>query len=145
MFGFVIAPGLAKLSPASSGEFFMKVAPRVVRFFQAVAGSTILFGALLAYVGISNGDFPGMAWSTTWGESITIGLSLGIVAFLVGELAAVPSLQKVIRIIGEMQKSGQHGASEELGKALMRAKTTATATVLLLVLTFVFMIAAGFY
>ena len=60
MFGFVIAPAFSQLSPASSGEFFLKISSRVIKFFQIVAGSTIIFGALLAYTGISKGDFPGI-------------------------------------------------------------------------------------
>ena len=123
----------------------MKIAPKVMRFFQIVAGSTVLFGALLAYVGISNGDFPGLAWSTNWGVGITVGLSLGLIAFLVGELMAVPALGKVVKIIGEMQRTGQHGPPEGLGKALARARVTATVTVVLLIATLVFMITAGFY
>ncbi len=145
MFGFVVGPALPKLSPASSGEFFVKIAPRVIRYFQVVAGSTILFGVLLAYTGITEGDFPGLTWSTSWGVSITIGLSIGLLAFLIGEFVAVPALQKVVKIIAGMQGANQHGPPPELGKALTRARLTATATVALLILTLVFMIAAGFY
>jgi uncharacterized membrane protein len=47
MFAFVVGPALAKLSPPSSGEFLVKVVPRVVLFFQISAGTTILFGVLL--------------------------------------------------------------------------------------------------
>ncbi len=145
LFGFVVGPALPKLSPASSAEFFVRVAPRIGRFFQIMAGSTVLFGALLAYVGVSNGDFPGLSPSTSWGLSIMIGLSLGIVAFVVGEFLAVPALGKVVRIFSGMQASGQREPPAELGKAIGRARLTATATVGLLILTLVFMVAAGFY
>ncbi len=145
LFGFVVGPAIPKLSTVSSAEFFVRVAPRIARFFQIMAGSTILFGALLAYTGVSNGDFPGLSPSTTWGLSIMIGLSLGVVAFVVGELLAVPALNRVIRIFSEMQTSGQREPPAELGKAIGRARFTATATVGLLILTLVFMVAAGFY
>ena len=145
MFGFVIAPALANLSPASSGEFFVKIAPRVIRFFQIAAGSTVLFGVLLVYAGISNGDFPGLSPSTTWGLSLTVGLVIGFVAFLIAEFMAVPALRKVIRIISGMQTGGQQGGPEELGRALRRARLTASTAVVLLIITLVFMIAAGFY
>lgn len=145
MFGMVIAPALAKLSPGSSGEFFLKIGPRVVRFFQIVAGSTVLFGVLLAYVGISNGDFPGISWSTTWGVSITMGIAFGAAAFVVAELLAVPALNRVVKVIAGMQGGAQQGPPTELMKALARAKLTANAALGLLVLAFVFMITAGFY
>ncbi len=145
MFGFIIGPALPKLSPASSGEFFVKVAPRIVRFFQIAAGSTILFGALLAYTGISNGDFPGLSLSTTWGLSLTIGLVLGLVTFLIGELVAIPELNRVVKIIRGMQAGGASGSPEDLNRALRRARLTGNATVVLLLLTLVFMIGAGFY
>jgi uncharacterized membrane protein len=145
MFGFVVAPALSKLSPASSGEFFMKIVPRVARFFQIVAGSTVLFGVLLLYTGISNGDFSGLTLSSTWGLSIVIGLSLGFIAFLVSEFVAVPPLRKAIRIITEMHASGQQEPPPELQKTLKRAGLLANVTVTLLILAVVFMVSAGFY
>ncbi len=54
MFVFVVGPALAKLSPPSSAEFLVNVAPRVARFFQISAASTILFGALLLVDGNGN-------------------------------------------------------------------------------------------
>ena len=145
LFGFVVAPALSKLSPMSSGEFFLKVVPRVITYFQVMAGSTILFGVLLTYTGISNNDFPGLAPSTTWGLSMTVGLALGLVAFVVGEFLAVPSLNRVVKTIRRIQEAGQKEPTAELGIAIDRARLTATATVILLILTLVFMIAAGFY
>ncbi|MDE1857963.1 MAG: hypothetical protein KGI26_02690 [Thaumarchaeota archaeon] len=144
-FGFVIAPGMAKLSQAGSAEFFLKIAPRVVRFFEITSGMTVLFGALLAYVGISNGDFPGLAWGTSWGVAISVGIALGLTSFLVGLAMVGPSLKRVVAIIGEMQSGEQQGSQEKLGKALKRTRISATADVFLLILALVFMIAAGFY
>lgn len=145
MFGVVVAPGLAKLSPGSSGEFFVKIVPRVIRYFQSLAGSTILFGVLLLYVGVNNGDFPAFTASSAWGLSVMIGLGLGFVAFLISEFVAVPPLKKAIRIITEMQQSDQHQPNPELPKTLKRAALTANTTVVLLILTLVFMVSAGFY
>lgn len=145
MFAVIVAPALAKLSLASSGEFFVKVVPRVARFFQIVAGTTILFGIPLMHVGISNGGFPGLDLSTKWGLSMTIGLSIGVAAFLISELLAVPPLLKVVKMIKEMQASGQHQTPAELPKTLRRASLTANTAVILVVLTLVFMVSAGFY
>ncbi|MDA4127237.1 MAG: hypothetical protein OK452_08575, partial [Thaumarchaeota archaeon] len=72
MFAFVVGPALAKLSPSSSGEFLLNVAPRVARFFQIIAGSTVLFGVLLLY---SMGGFDLLSLSTFYGLDITVGLS----------------------------------------------------------------------
>ncbi|HMD78839.1 MAG TPA: hypothetical protein VKF39_02530, partial [Nitrososphaerales archaeon] len=127
------------------GEFFMKIVPRVARFFQIVAGSTVLFGALLLYTGISNGDFSGLTLASTWGLSISIGLSFGLVAFLISEFAAVPPLKKAIRIITEMHGSGQQKPPPELQETLKRAALLANVTVALLVLALIFMVSAGFY
>jgi hypothetical protein len=142
MFAFVIGPALAKLSPSSSGEFLVKVVPRVVRFFQMFAGSTILFGVLLLY---SLGSMPLLNPSTFYGADLTIGLSIGLVAFLISEFVAVPTQVKAIKMVMEMQASGQHQPPAEFPKTLRRASMTATLAVLLLILASVFMVAAGFY
>ncbi len=145
MFAFVVGPALAKLSPPSSGEFLVKVAPRVARFFQIMAGSTILFGVLLLYSLDPNGGFRILSLSSSFGLNLTIGLSIGLIAFLISDFVAVPPLLKAVRIIREMQASGQHEPPAEFPKTLRRATITANLTVLLLILTSVFMVAAGFY
>ncbi|MDA4124222.1 MAG: hypothetical protein OK438_02035 [Thaumarchaeota archaeon] len=142
MFAFVVGPALAKLSPPSSGEFLVKVVPRVVRFFQIFAGTTILFGVLLLY---SLGSLPLLDPSTSYGVNLSIGLSIGFVAFLISEFVSVPIQVKAINMIKEMQASGQHQPPADFPKTLKRASDTATLTVLLLVLASVFMVAAGFY
>lgn len=145
LFAFVIAPSLAKISPPSSGEFFVKIVPRVSTYFRIVAGTTVLFGLLLIYTGISNGDFPAFSLSSTWGASITIGLSFGLIAFLNSEFVAQLPLRKVIRLIKEMQASGKHEPPAELPKTIKKASLTANATVMLLIVTLIFMVSAGFY
>jgi uncharacterized membrane protein len=142
LFAFVIGPALAKLSPSSSGEFLVKVVPGVARFFQMVAGSTILFGLLLVY---NLGGFGVLSLSSSFDVNITIGLSIGFIAFLISEFVAIPIQLKAIKMVREMQASGQHQPPAEFPKTLNRARVTATLTVILLILTSVFMIAAGFY
>jgi hypothetical protein len=142
MFAFVVGPALAKLSPSSSGEFLLKVVPRVVRFFQIFAGTTILFGVLLLY---NLGSMPLLNPSTFYGADLTIGLSIGFIAFLVSEFVSVPIQLRAVRMVKEMQASGQHQPPAEFPKTLKRASNTATLTVLLLILASVFMVAAGFY
>ncbi len=145
MFAVVVAPALEKLSAPSSGEFFVKVVPRVARFFQIVAGSTVLLGVLLLYGMDPNGGFRILSLSSSLGFNLTIGLSIGFVAFLMSEFVAVPPLFRAIRIIKETQASSQQQPPEELRRTLRRAAIAADLTVSLLVLTSVFMVAAGFY
>jgi uncharacterized membrane protein len=142
MFGFVIAPTLSKFSPPASGEFLVKVGPRVARFFQVIAGTTILFGALLLY---NLGGFGLLTPSNTYGIELTIGVTFALIAFVVSEFFGVPPLLKAVRLIREMQSAGRHEPPAELPKALRVAAATATLTVVLLILTSVFMVAAGFY
>lgn len=145
MFAMVVAPALSKLSPASSGEFFVKVVPGIARFFQITAGTTVLFGVLLLYAGMSNGDFGALTLSSNWGVSVFLGLAIGFVAFLIAEFAAVPTFKKAVKLIKEMQASGQHEPPAELPKTIRRASLMARATVGLLFLASVFMVSAGFY
>ena len=142
LFGFVIAPGLAKVSPSGSGEFLVMIAPRVGLFFQIIAGLTILFGALLLY---NVGGFGLLTLSTTYGLNLSIGVTLALVAFVVSEFIAVPTLFKAIRMIKAMQASGAHQPPAEFPRAMKIANGTAMLTVILLILTSVFMVGAGFY
>jgi uncharacterized membrane protein len=145
MFALVVGPGLAKLSPPSSGEFLVKVVPRVVRFFQITAGTTILFGVLFLY-SYTKGDISDfLSFSTHFGLYLTIGLSLGLIAFLISEFVAVPIQLKAVRMIKEMQAAGQHQPPPDLPKTLKLAANLATLTVVLLILTSIFMVASGFY
>jgi len=120
----------------------VKVAPRVALFFQIMAGSTVLFGVLLLY---SMGGFDLLSLSTFYGLDITIGLSIAFITFLISEFIAVPPLLKAVRMLREMQASGQHQPPAEFPKTLKRATNTANLTVYLLIATSVFMVAAGFY
>ena len=142
MFGLVVAPALSKLSPMASGEFLVKVGPRVGRFFQAFAGLTVLFGALLLY---NIGGFGLLNPSTTYGLELSIGVTFALAAFVVSEFFSVPPLLKAVRLIKEAQSSGTHGPPPGLAKALKTAQLTAVLTLLLLMLTLVFMVGAGFY
>ena len=142
MFGFVIAPALSKLSPSSSGEFFVKIGPRIAVFFQVIAGTTILFGALLLY---NLGGFGLLTPSNTYGIELMIGVTFALIAFVVSEFFGVPPLLKAVRLIREMQSSERHEPPADLPRTLRIAALTATLTVALLILTSIFMVAAGFY
>jgi uncharacterized membrane protein len=142
MFGMVIVPTLSRFSPAASGEFLVRVGPRVGRFFQVVAGSTILFGVLLLY---NIGGFGLLDPSTTYGIELSIGITFALVAFVISEFFAVPPILKAVRLIQEMQKSGGHEPPAELPRTLKIAGITAMTTLVFLLLASAFMVAAGFY
>jgi len=142
MFAFVVGPALSKLSPASSGEFLVKVVPRVVLFFQLFAGLTILFGVLLLY---NLGGLGLLTLSNSYGLDLTIGASFAIVAFVESEFVAVPIQLRAVRMIREMVAAGQHQPPAAFPKTLRLATITATLTVVLLLLALTFMIGAGFY
>jgi hypothetical protein len=142
MFGFVIAPALARLSPQSSGEFFLKIVPRVARFFQVVPALTLIFGVLLLY---NLGGASLLDPSTSYGVDLSAGMGFAILAFLISEIVAVPPLLKTVRIIQGMRDSGAHEPPAELSRTLRIASISAIAAFVLLLVTSVFMVAAGFY
>jgi uncharacterized membrane protein len=143
MFAFVVGPELKNLSPASSGEFLVKVIPGVIRFFQTASRTTILFGILLLYK-FSNGDFGILSFGTSFGAVLTVGVSLGFIAFLISEFVAVPAQMKAVRMIKEMLASGQHQPPADFPKTLKVGTDLSTLVVFLVILASVFMVASGF-
>jgi uncharacterized membrane protein len=142
LFGFVIAPALEKLSPASRGEFMLKVVPGIARFFQAIAGLTVLFGALLLY----NMGGPGLLNpSTFYGLDLTVGVTFALLAFLESEFIAVPILLRAVRMVREMVASGAHEPPPEFLRTMRLVKLTAFLSLVLLLLTSICMVGAGFY
>jgi uncharacterized membrane protein len=142
MFGVIIAPMLSKFSPPAAGEFLVRVGPRVGRFFQVFAGTTILFGLLLLY---NVGGIGLLTFSNTYGIELTVGVIFALAAFVVSEFFSVPPLLRAVRLVKEMQSSGRHEPPAELPRALKVAGATAMLTLILLLLTSAFMVAAGFY
>lgn len=142
MFAFIIGPALEKLSPSASAEFLVKVVPRVARFFQAIAGLTVLFGILLLY----NLGGPGLlSWSTSYGVDLTVGVSIALIAFVLAEFVVIPIQLRAVRMIRDMLAAGEHQPPAAFPGTLRWAKITATLLVVLLIIASVFMVGAGFY
>ncbi|MCI4349223.1 MAG: hypothetical protein L3J93_03270 [Thermoplasmata archaeon] len=120
----------------------MKVVPVISRFFQAVAGMTILFGFLLL---LNMGGFGLLAPSTFYGVDLTIGVTLALAAFVSTEFVTVPLMRRAIRTLESAQAAGQHEPPSEFPRQLRRAALSSVVTVVLLLLTSVFMVGAGFY
>jgi branched-subunit amino acid ABC-type transport system permease component len=106
----------------------------------AVIGVTLI-GALVELTGLR----PSRSRNHLVLILLTIGLSIGFVAFLVSEFVAVPIQLRAVKMIKEMQASGQHQPPAEFPKTLKRASNLAILTVVLLFLASMFMVAAGFY
>lgn len=143
MFGFVIGPALSRLSPPASGEFFKKVVPRILRFFQIVPGLTILFGLLLLYA-YTDGNLSVVSLGNSWGLKITLGMTIGLIALLNVELLAVPYFHKAMRIVGQAPSAGSQGPPAELLATLRKARISATVTVFLLIIALMFMVGSAF-
>lgn len=142
MFGFVVGPALARLSPASSGEFLVKVVPGVVRFFQVFAGLTVVFGGLLLF---NMGGLSLLNPSSSYGLDLSIGVTFALIAFVESEFVAVPIQLKAVRLIKEMIAAGKHEPPAEFPKTQRLAVATALLTLVLLLITSVCMVGAGFY
>ncbi len=142
VFAFVVVPALKTLSPAGRGEFTVKVLPGVVRFFQATAGLTVVFGLALLF---NLGGPHLLALSSSYGVNLTLAVSFALLAFIVSEFVASPALLRVIRMARAALASPTHSPPPEFPKALRWADVTGRATVVLLLITLVFMVGAGFY
>ena len=143
MFGFIIAPRLTKLSLASSREFFVSIVPQVLRFFQVVAGLTILFGVLLLYSIISSSG-GWMAQPASWRLDIEGGIAVAVVAFLYSEFVAVPVFKDVVALNLKMSADGSN-VPAELPRAGRKAGVASLVTLILLLIALGFMATAGFY
>lgn len=144
MFGFIIGPQVARIPPPATREFFVNVGPAVLRFFQVVPTLTIAFGLLLVY-NMTGGDWSQLSPATSWGFDVSVGMTFAIAAFVVGEAGAAPALGKVVRLLKSFTPGSGAPPPAELPAAVRNARVTATVSILLLGVTMVFMVGAGFY
>ena len=135
LFVSVVGPGLRSLSLTARLEFLSKIGPGATRFFIGSSTATIVFGLALLF------SFPGASSAT-----LNAGLAVGLIAYLDAILVAIPSLRKADRLAKEMLASGQAGGppSPELAKALKRGGIGVATVVVLLVITLISMVTAGF-
>ena len=135
LFVSVVGPGLRSLSLTARLEFLSKIGPSATRFFIGSSTATIVFGLALLF------SFPGASSAT-----LNAGLAVGLIAYLDAILVAIPSLRKADHLAKEMLASGQAGGppSPELAKALKRGGIGVATVVVLLVITLISMVTAGF-
>ncbi len=143
IFGLVVGPSLPQFSPQARSEFISRVLPKYVRFGEVAAGGTVLFGLLFAYA-FTDGDLSLLSPINPFGLKLTTGAVLGFSAFLLVILVVAPSSKKVVRIVNEMKgQAGQGSPPPELAKMMARLGRGARIALVLLVLTFTFMVGAA--
>ena len=139
VFGIILAPSLAKLSPQARGEFMVKVVPKYLRYFEVFSGMTIVFGVATAAV-LLNGDFSKVSLSTPFGLYITVGAVLALLVFAVSYSVTIPVTRKIIRISESMMKT-PGPPPPELMVLANRQKVITTATLSVMILITVLMVA----
>lgn len=141
-FLMVLTPAVRTLSPMASLEFIAKVGGKAVRYFIGVASSTIIFGLLLLYFRI-NGDFSTL-WTSGFGQTITIGFTLGLIAYLDAALFVGPTLTKASKVAAELMKYPPQGPPTELMSLMKKGGRGALIGTIILFVAVAFMVAAGF-
>ncbi len=141
VFGIIIGPSLAKLSPQARGEFMARVMPKYLRYFEFFSGMTILFGVITADV-LLNGDFSSISFSTPFGLYITTGAILALIVFAVSFSVVVPVTRKIIRISESMIKT-PGPPPPELMVLLKRQRVITTANLMIMILVTILMVAGA--
>ena len=139
---FGMEPKLGKLSPATRSELVTTLFPRLNRLEMIFATATVVFGLLFAYE-LTGGDLAMFSPATPWGLAITVGATLGFVAFLLEVVVDYPSEKKVIAIMKEMRANNQSVPPAELSKYHERSELAEMAVLVLLFTTLAFMVAAA--
>jgi hypothetical protein len=142
--GFVIGPGLQKLSAPARLEFVVKVIPKMLRYIMGMIVGTFVFGLLLLYFWL-DGDFSLMSSSSTFGAVLSAGIAIAVIAAVLAFTVIFPSFNKMVSIADGVLKSGGQPPPPELAKYAERARISALAGVLLLLIVVAMMVTAGFY
>lgn len=130
----VIGPSVRNFTPAASLEFLTKVGPRQIRYFAGTATSTIVFGLALLFTTFGT-DY------TTWPRYIEVGFSLGLLAYLIALLVAIPSFRGADKVAHQIMSNPQAGPPPpELARYLKRGNQAAIAIAIILLLALVFMV-----
>jgi uncharacterized membrane protein len=132
LFVSVIAPGLKSFSPGASLEFLVKIEGRAISFFVGTATATLIFGVGLLYA------------ASISGETIDIGLALGLAAYLIAMLVAIPAFRKAEHIAKDLASGKLAAPPAELASSVKRGGMAVTLVVILLAATLMFMVASGF-
>jgi len=105
VFGMVIGPSLPKLSGPARGEFFVRVAPKYIRYVEVFSIITLVFGVAMVAV-LADGNSSIMSPSTSFGLYIAIGAVLALVAMGVAMAVIIPSAHKMVKIRVDDEEPG---------------------------------------
>ncbi len=132
LFVSTLAPATGKLSAAARLEFLATVVPKMSRYFLMVATSTVVFGpALLLTI-------------PDYSPYLYVGIATGLSAYLV-VLYDVRLLGRVSRMATEMiDSSHKDPPPPEFLRLLKEGRMSTILTVLLLVVTLMFMVYSGY-
>lgn len=132
LFVSTLTPATGKLSPASRLEFLATVVPKMSRYFLMVATSTIVFGpALLATI-------------PDYSPYLYVGIATGLAAYLV-MLFDVRLFGRISKMAQEMMAGGKTGnPPPEFLRLIREGRMSTILTVLLLVVTLMFMVYSGY-
>jgi hypothetical protein len=137
-----VEPGLDRLTPAAKDELMTTIFPRLNRLEMIFASATVLFGLLFAYE-FTGGDLTLLSPAKPWGLTITVGATLGFVAFLLEALVEYPSEKRVIEIVRELRAKNQLAPTAELSRYHERSEFAEVAVLILLLATLTFMVASA--
>ncbi len=140
VFGMIVAPGLAKLSPETRSEFVLKVVPKYVRYILSFALFTLVFGVGSVFT-FANGNLSIMSPSTSFGVYISAGALVALVAFAIGVGIVIPSANKMVKIV--KGTTANPGPSAELRIVSERMRLGSILTMILLIVVTILMVAAA--
>ena len=141
-FVLILGPGLRSLTPPTSLEFFAKIGSKAPRFFVGSSTLTVVFGLLLLYF-VLDGDFSLLS-TTSFGTTISIGLTLGLIAYLEAAILTGPKFSKAAKLANELMKNPPQGPSAELIELQKKGGLSAIIGTIILVFAALFMVAAAF-
>lgn len=142
--GFVVGPGLQKLSPPSRLEFTARLIPKILRYMMGMIAGTFVFGLLLLYY-MTGGDLSMLSPSTTFGAAISAGIAIAVITAILAFTVIFPSFYKMASIAEGVLKSSGQPPPPEMMKYAKRAEMGSMTGALLLLLVLVMMVSAGFY
>ena len=137
---FAVGPSLRKLSQVAALEFNAKVLPRLIRFVQMTAVSTVAFGVLLlGYLYSQDNSY----FSSTSGMAVSVGIVMAVVVTAIAFSVTIPSFMKVSKLAASAMEGTQQAPVPEMMKYAKRARQGSLIGVVLLLATLVAMITAG--
>ena len=133
-----VGPGVRTFTPPASLEFLTKVGPKQLRFFAGVSTATIVFGLALLFATFG-ADYAAWPWY------IEVGLTMGLVAYLIAVLVTIPTFRKLDKMAHEIMSKPPGPPPPEFPKLLKRANMAATLVAVILVIALVFMVSSAVF